>query len=118
MGDRVLGGNRVTRRDFLKVSSLSALALSLNTLSLSKVKAEGSQATYPYRGWEDLYKKQWTWDRVVKGTHAMTNCRADCTWDLFIKDGVVCREEQSATYPGPANPQLVDFNPSGCQKGA
>lgn len=48
----------------------------------------------------------------------MINCRANCSWDLYIKDGIVWREEQSCNYPGPENEKLVDFNPIGCQKGA
>lgn len=61
----------------------------------------------------------WDWDRVVKGSH-LTNCwyQQACNFNLFVKDGVVLREEQAANYPPQNDPQAPDFNPRGCQKGA
>ncbi|MBW2291837.1 MAG: hypothetical protein JRG94_05950, partial [Deltaproteobacteria bacterium] len=42
----------------------------------------------------DLYRTKWTWDRVVKGTH-YANCGYQrCAWNVYVKDGVVWREEQ------------------------
>ena len=49
-----------------------------------------------YRTWEDLYRQQWTWDRVARGTHSMTNCVSGCAWDLYVKDDMVWREEQKS----------------------
>ncbi len=69
-----------------------------------------------YRNWEDLYREQWTWDRIVKGTHTRVNCIAACSWNLFVKDGIVWREEQNAIYEAP-NASVPDMNPRGCQKG-
>jgi len=34
-----------------------------------------------YRSWEDLYRNQWVWESVVRGTHTMTNCVSGCAWD-------------------------------------
>lgn len=68
----------------------------------------------PDRKWEDSFRKQWTWDKVVKGTHAV-DCIAICNFDVYIKDGKVWREEQAANYPGV--PGIPDPNPKGCQKG-
>ena len=48
--------------------------------------------------WEDLYRRRWAWDRVAKGSHGWLNCRSACNWDLFVKDGVVVREEQTGNY--------------------
>ena len=67
--------------------------------------------------WEDLYRQRWTWDKIAKGTHGWANCRSACAWDLYVKNGVVVREEQSATYEQ-SEPGVPDFNPRGCQKGA
>jgi DMSO reductase family type II enzyme molybdopterin subunit len=67
--------------------------------------------------WEDLYRQRWDWDRVAKGSHGWLNCRSGCNWDLYVKDGVVVREEQTANYEA-SEPGLPDFNPRGCQKGA
>jgi len=65
----------------------------------------------------DLYRTKWTWDRVVKGTH-YANCGYQrCAWNVYVKDGVVWREEQVAAYEQ-TNSDVPDFNPRGCQKGA
>ncbi len=67
----------------------------------------------------DVQRNPWDWDRVVKGSH-LTNCwyQQACNFNLFIKDGVVLREEQAANYPAQSDDQVPDFNPRGCQKGA
>ncbi len=70
-----------------------------------------------YRDWEDLYRGEWRWDRVAHGTHTSANCVASCAWDLYVRDDLVWREEQSAPYK-PSNPTVPDWNPRGCQKGA
>jgi complex iron-sulfur molybdoenzyme family reductase subunit alpha len=72
--------------------------------------------SYPYRGWESLYREQFTWDKVVRSTHS-ANCTGSCSWMVYVKDGVMLREEQAADYPR-INADLPDYNPRGCQKGA
>jgi DMSO reductase family type II enzyme molybdopterin subunit len=69
-----------------------------------------------YRSWEDLYREKWTWDRVVKGTCNRADCIAACSLNLFVKDGIVWREEQNPIFPQ-TNKSVPDFNPRGCQKG-
>lgn len=69
-----------------------------------------------YSGFGDLYRKQWTWDRVTKGTHYANCGHQRCAWNVYVKDGVVWREEQVASYE-PINADVPDFNPRGCQKG-
>jgi DMSO reductase family type II enzyme molybdopterin subunit len=64
----------------------------------------------------DVYRRAWRWDRVVRGTHLRANCFSACAFDLYVKDGVVWREEQADTYQRQAN-GLSDFAPRGCQKG-
>ena len=107
----------ISRRNFLKTSAAAGAVLSLSTLRPGPAWAATPPAAYPYRAWEDIYRKQWTWDRVVKGTHSYANCAAGCAWDIYVKDGIVWREEQTANYPR-TNDQVPDFNPRGCQKGA
>ena len=55
---------------------------------------------------------------MAKGTH-FVNCgyQRGCAWNVFVKDGIVWREEQVADYPQ-TNAEVPDFNPRGCQKGA
>jgi len=47
------------------------------------------------------------------------NCwyQAHCAWNVYVKDGLVWREEQVAEYPQ-TNSEVPDPNPRGCQKGA
>jgi nitrate reductase alpha subunit len=70
-----------------------------------------------YADWRDVYRQRWRWDRVVRGTHTNANCVSSCAWNLYVRDGLVWREEQSAPYAA-SNASVPDFNPRGCQKGA
>jgi DMSO reductase family type II enzyme molybdopterin subunit len=115
----------LSRRTFLRGAGAAAATLTLANLELACRSAETpsvSQAPHappelpPYRQWEDLYRRKWTWDRIVKGTHIRTNCIAACSWNLFVKDGMVWREEQNTIYT-PSAPNVPDMNPRGCQKG-
>ncbi|OGO51942.1 MAG: hypothetical protein A2148_04655 [Chloroflexi bacterium RBG_16_68_14] len=85
-------------------------------LMLSALGQKGRARGASYRSWEDLYRRKWTWDRVVKGTCNRADCIAACTLNLFVKDGIVWREEQNAMY-AQTNASVPDFNPRGCQKG-
>ena len=98
---------KINRRNFLKGSASTGLLLQYSMSS--KAIAET-----PYRGTEDIYRKKWTWDRVVRGTHG-TNCAGTCAFNVYIKDGVVWREEQQGQYEQLGD--VPDFGPRGCQKG-
>jgi len=105
------------RRGFLKGLAAGAGSLALPSFVLAAAK-EGTQAAIPlYKTWKDVYRQQWTWDKVVRSTHHL-NCwfQAHCSWDVYVKDGLVYREEQAAEY-AQVNPELPDYNPRGCQKG-
>ena len=112
----------LTRRQLLTRTVASALALSLSRFvprarATVPTAAPGDVATAAeYTTWEDLYREQWEWDRVVRGTHLRANCFSACAFDLYVKDGVVWREEQADVYARQA-PELPDFAPRGCQKG-
>jgi len=113
----------VTRRKFIKGTAGGALALSLcqlrwnSAMGVARAETETQPAT-PYQNFEDLYRAQWKWDSVAKGTH-FVNCwyQRGCNWNVYVKDGIVWREEQAGIYPQ-VRPDLPDFNPRGCQKGA
>ena len=70
-----------------------------------------------YDDFSDIWREKWTWDKVAKGTHTRANCISACSWDVYVKDGIAWREEQAAIYE-PHRPDVPDFNPRGCQKGA
>jgi DMSO reductase family type II enzyme molybdopterin subunit len=105
-----------TRRQFLKLSGAAAVAATGLPLFHFRA-ADAAHPTQKLASWQDLYRERWTWDSVAKGSHGWANCRSACAWDLYVKDGVVVREEQSATYEA-SEPGVPDFNPRGCQKGA
>jgi len=108
----------LSRRTFLKGTGGAALMLSLRQLGVGMPAAQAAADAVEYRGWEDLYRQRWAWDRVVKGTHYV-NCayQRGCAWNVYVKDEMVWREEQVASYPR-TNADVPDFNPRGCQKGA
>jgi len=94
---------------------MADLELKLESLALGNGPAPGAS---DYRV-TDLRRPFWDWDQIVKGSH-LTNCayQQACNFNLYVKDGVVLREEQAANYPPRNDPAIPDFNPRGCQKGA
>jgi len=113
---------RVSRRRFLQFGAAAAALAAGGALPLFhlRARADTHQPQRPSRKlgtWEDLYRERWTWDRVAKGSHGWANCRSACEWDLYVRNGIVVREEQTATY-AQSEADVPDFNPRGCQKGA
>jgi DMSO reductase family type II enzyme molybdopterin subunit len=115
----------LTRRQLLIGGAAGTVALSLRRLvpaapvqSPSEALARAATPSVPtdYRGWEDVYRAAWRWDRVVRGTHLRTNCLSACAFDVYVKDGLVWREEQADVYAREAA-GLPDYAPRGCQKG-
>jgi DMSO reductase family type II enzyme molybdopterin subunit len=70
-----------------------------------------------YTGTQDLYRKKWKWDAVYWGTHCVDCYPGNCPMRVYVKDGLVWREEQSGTFQT-IEKGVPDFNPMGCQKGA
>lgn len=68
------------------------------------------------RDWEDYYRRRWQYDKKTRSTHGV-NCTGSCSWDVFVKDGLIISELQRTDYPscGPASP---DYEPRGCPRGA
>ncbi len=126
-------GKNISRRGFLGLMGTAAGAglAGLTLPGCRREAADGGAAApgakldasafdpadfYPYRRWEDLYRGQFAWDKVVRSTHS-ANCTGSCSWMVYVKDGVMLREEQAGDYPR-INSDLPDYNPRGCQKGA
>jgi len=113
----------VARRDFLKGAGLAGLVgatgygAAREFLQMERLEVvDDPIGDYPYRDWEDLYREEWDWDSIARSTHSV-NCTGSCSWDVYVKDGQVWREEQAADYPR-INDDLPDVNPRGCNKGA
>ncbi|HJP38689.1 MAG: molybdopterin-dependent oxidoreductase [Gammaproteobacteria bacterium] len=98
------------RRQFITGSGAAVLSLKFATQGFAQ-----SDAPVTYHSWENLLREKWTWDRVVHGTHG-TNCQGGCAFNVYVKDGIVWREEQQGEY-GKSDPDAPDYGPRGCQKG-
>ena len=127
-------GPALDRRTFIVGAAVGTAALALGLWRLRPALSGGSgaggaagaglaaaAAAAPpplYGDWRDVYRERWSWDKVVRSSH-WVNCwyQAHCAWNVYVKDGVVWREEQAADYPQ-VRPDVPDFNPRGCQKGA
>src|SRR3989304_921073 len=108
----------VSRRKFLKGAGAAVLALSLVQLGCWPEGARRRLLTEEgiYRGWEDVYREKWTWDKITWGSHHVDCYPGNCSWRVYSKNGLVFREEQSGVYPE-VEPGVPDMNPRGCQKG-
>jgi nitrate reductase / nitrite oxidoreductase, alpha subunit len=67
------------------------------------------------RVWEEFYRNRWQHDKVVRSTHGV-NCTGGCSWDIFVKDGIVTWEMQAYDYPL-LDKELPPYEPRGCQRG-
>lgn len=67
---------------------------------IPKNKSEsGHQAEYQGgRDWESMYRNRWSYDKVVRSTHGV-NCTGSCSWNVFVKNGIVTWENQNHDYP-------------------
>ena len=117
---------QVSRRNFIIGSTVAVAGVGLYSLRNKGYEpAAPRPADKPgvpakkirYNDYSDIWREKWQWDRVVKGTHTRANCIGACSWDVYVKDGIAWREEQAAIYE-PHRPDVPDFNPRGCQKGA
>ncbi|WP_407638889.1 nitrate reductase subunit alpha [Bacillus niameyensis] len=74
-------------------------------------------AVQPYdRGSERIYRRRWQHDKVVRTTHGV-NCTGSCSWKVHVKDGIITWETQQTDYPS-NGPDMPEFEPRGCQRGA
>ncbi len=65
---------------------------------------------------EDLYRKRWQHDKVVRTTHGV-NCTGSCSWKVFVKNGIITWENQATDYPT-TGPDMPEYEPRGCPRGA
>ncbi|MEA5154160.1 nitrate reductase subunit alpha [Raineyella sp.] len=63
-----------------------------------------------------FYRDRWSHDKVVRSTHGV-NCTGSCSWKVYVKDGIITWEAQQTDYPD-TGPDLPDYEPRGCPRGA
>ena len=81
------------------------------------VSEEGwSQLVAKDRDWERSYRGRWPHDKVVRSTHGV-NCTGSCSWQVFVKDGLITWESQAVDYPS-TGPEMPEYEPRGCPRGA
>ncbi|MFD7918757.1 nitrate reductase subunit alpha [Streptomyces sp. NPDC059740] len=62
------------------------------------------------------YRERWAHDKVVRSTHGV-NCTGSCSWQVYVKDGLITWETQATDYPS-TGPDRPDYEPRGCPRGA
>ena len=67
------------------------------------------------RSWEEFYRNRWQHDKVVRSTHGV-NCTGGCSWNIYVKQGIVTWEMQALDYPL-LQDGLPPYEPRGCQRG-
>jgi nitrate reductase alpha subunit len=67
------------------------------------------------RLWEEFYRNRWQHDKVVRSTHGV-NCTGGCSWNIYVKNGIVTWEMQALDYPK-LEAGLPLYEPRGCQRG-
>ncbi|MFO7687769.1 MAG: nitrate reductase subunit alpha [Desulfobacterales bacterium] len=68
------------------------------------------------REWEDLYRRRWQYDKKVRSTHGV-NCTGSCSWDVYVKNGILVWETQATDYPA-CGDDFPNHEPRGCPRGA
>lgn len=68
------------------------------------------------RSSEQYYRSRWQHDKVVRTTHGV-NCTGSCSWRVHVKDGIIAWEQQATDYPS-TGPDMPEYEPRGCQRGA
>ncbi|MEK5173792.1 nitrate reductase subunit alpha [Heyndrickxia sp. FSL W8-0496] len=81
-----------------------------------KLNDNHSEVREGNREWEEVYRRRWQYDKVIRSTHGV-NCTGSCSWNIFVKDGIVTWEGQNLNYPT-TGPDMPDFEPRGCPRGA
>lgn len=67
------------------------------------------------RTWEAFYRNRWSYDKKVRSTHGV-NCTGSCSWEIYVKNGIVVWELQALDYPI-IDQTIPPYEPRGCQRG-
>ncbi|MFD6856077.1 nitrate reductase subunit alpha [Rhodococcus sp. NPDC060090] len=68
------------------------------------------------RSGDAFYRDRWSHDKMVRSTHGV-NCTGSCSWNVYVKDGLITWETQAVDYPT-TGPDKPEYEPRGCPRGA
>src|SRR4030042_3505108 len=95
---RVVTGQALSKSAWPQ-GGVAMFGASLGSLDLKDLKLKTGPQHPAYRGWEDLYRQAWTWDKVAWGTHCVDCYPGNCPYRVYVKDGLVWFEEVAGTFP-------------------
>ncbi|OEG00025.1 nitrate reductase subunit alpha [Vulcanibacillus modesticaldus] len=96
---------------------LSPLLKKLRFFQPSEKYSDGwSELSPKDREWESIVRQRWQHDKVVRTTHGV-NCTGSCSWKVFVKNGIITWENQATDYPS-TGPDMPEYEPRGCPRGA
>ena len=84
--------------------------------SEEKIAEKWAEVRCGQREWEDFYRRRWQYDKKVRSTHGV-NCTGSCSWDVYVKDGILVWETQRTDYPA-CGDGYPNHEPRGCPRGA
>ncbi|MFT8822658.1 nitrate reductase subunit alpha [Liquorilactobacillus satsumensis] len=83
---------------------------------VEKFNGSFSQLEEHNRRWEKIYRQRWSHDKIVRTTHGV-NCTGSCSWNVYIKQGIITWEHQATDYPS-CGTDIPGYEPRGCPRGA
>ncbi|MFE6446227.1 nitrate reductase subunit alpha [Nocardiopsis dassonvillei] len=92
------------------------LALGNHLTRSEPLDGDRAQVRKGGRQGDSFYRDRWSHDRVVRSTHGV-NCTGSCSWDVYVKDGIITWETQATDYPS-VGPDRPEYEPRGCPRGA
>jgi nitrate reductase alpha subunit len=114
---------KLSRRDFLKLSGAAALGVAATRLGLQlldPINVDNPLAGYPDRDWEKVYRNQYAYDSTFTYVCSPNDTHA-CRLRAFVRNGVILRSETNydvASYGDLyGNKATAHWHPRGCKKG-
>ncbi|MFZ5808466.1 MAG: molybdopterin-dependent oxidoreductase [Chloroflexota bacterium] len=115
--------SNLSRREFLKLSSLVALGTIINDLDwklLDPIQVDNPLAAYPSRDWETVYRDQYRYDSSFTFVCSPNDTHA-CRLRAFVRNGVILRAETNYDVERYSdlfgNTATAHWHPRGCKKG-
>ncbi len=110
---------KLNRRKFLKYAGMAGAVALLGPQCISRDSGSALRIRKLSARTLNLYRSEFILTRGSSQGYSphCVNCKGNCAWQIFERDGRIVREEQVAAYPQ-INPSIPDANPRGCNKGA